>query len=136
MKDKKNLKISIIIPTWNRKKKLLRLLNIIIAKFQKQKIIYEIIICDSFSTDGTQIAVSKNYGKNKNIRYENIKNNNDEFYKERINKIKSVNWRSKLNHFAFQLNNPLSIFMRNICLKYLTKNEKFLKSYLGKVYRN
>ena len=76
MKDKKNLKISIIIPTWNRKKKLLRLLNIIIAKFQKQKIIYEIIICDSFSTDGTQIAVSKNYGKNKNIRYENIKNNN------------------------------------------------------------
>jgi len=71
-----------------------------------------------------------------NDLFENIKNNNDEFYKERINKIKSVNWRSKLNHFAFQLNNPLSIFMRNICLKYLTKNEKFLKSYLGKVYRN
>ena len=71
-----------------------------------------------------------------NDLFENIKNNNDEFYKERINKIKSVNWRSKLNHFAFQLNNPLSIFMRNICLKYLTKNEKFLKCYLGKVYRN
>tara|TARA_B100001769_G_scaffold260602_1_gene241352 strand:- start:55 stop:1191 length:1137 start_codon:yes stop_codon:yes gene_type:complete len=68
--------------------------------------------------------------------FEKIKNNNDKFYKERINKINSVNWRSKLNYFAFHLKNPLSIFMRNICLKYLTKNEKFLESYLGKIYRN
>ena len=68
--------------------------------------------------------------------FENIKNNNDQFYKERINKINSINRRSKINHFAFHLKNPLSIFMRNICLKYLTKNEKFLESYLGKIYRN
>ena len=67
---------------------------------------------------------------------QNIKNNNDIFYKERINKINSVNWRSKLNHFAFHLKNPLSIFIRNICLKYLTKNEKFLENYLGKIYRD
>ena len=60
-----------------------------------------------------------------NDLFQNIKNNNDIFYKERINKINSVNWRSKLNHFAFHLKNPLSIFIRNICLKYLTKNEKF-----------
>jgi len=26
--------------------------------------------------------------------------------------------------------------MRNICLKYLTKNEKFLENYLGKIYRD
>jgi len=71
-----------------------------------------------------------------NDLFENIKNNNDKFYKERINKINSVNWRSKLNHFAFHLKNPLSIFMRNICLKYLTKNEKFLENYLGKIYRD
>ena len=68
--------------------------------------------------------------------FENIKNNNDKFYKERINKIKSVNWRSKLNHFAFHLKNPLSIFIRNICLKYLAKNEKFLENYLGRIYRD
>jgi len=71
-----------------------------------------------------------------NDLFENIKNNNDIFYNERINKINSVNWRSKLNHFAFHLKNPLSIFIRNICLKYLTKNEKFLENYLGKIYRD
>ncbi len=71
-----------------------------------------------------------------NDLFQNIKNNNDIFYKERINKINSVNWRSKLNHFAFHLKNPLSIFIRNICLKYLTKNEKFLENYFGKIYRD
>ena len=71
-----------------------------------------------------------------NDLFENIINNNDKFYNERINKINSVNRRSKINHFAFHLKNPLSIFMRNVCLKYLTKNEKFLESYLGKIYRN
>ena len=71
-----------------------------------------------------------------NDLFENIINNNDKFYNERINKINSINRRSKINHFAFHLKNPLSIFMRNVCLKYLTKNEKFLESYLGKIYRN
>ena len=71
-----------------------------------------------------------------NDLFEYIKNNNDKFYKRRIKKINSVNWRSKINLFAFHLKNPFFIFMRNICLKYLTKNEKFLESYLGKIYRN
>ena len=71
-----------------------------------------------------------------NDLFEDIKNNNTKLYKERIDKINSVNWRSKLNHFAFHLKNPLSIFIRNICLKYLTKNEKFLENYLGKIYRD
>ena len=71
-----------------------------------------------------------------NDLFENIKNNNDKFYKRRINKINSINWRSKINHFAFHLKNPLSIFIRNIFLKYLTKNEKFLENYLGKIYRD
>ena len=71
-----------------------------------------------------------------NDLYEDIKNNNSRFYKDRIKKIKLVNRRSKLNHFAFHLKSPLFTFIRNICLKYLTKNEKFLESYLGKIYRN
>ena len=71
-----------------------------------------------------------------NDLYEDIKNNNSRFYKDRIKKINSVNWRSKLNLFAFHLKSPLFTFIRNICLKYLTKNEKFLESYLGKIYRN
>ena len=71
-----------------------------------------------------------------NDLYEYIKNNNSRFYKDRIKKINSVNWRSKLNHFAFHLKSPLFTLIRNICLRYLTKNEKFLESYLGKIYRN
>ena len=47
-----------------------------------------------------------------------------------------INSRSNLNHFAFHLSNPLNIFFRNICLKYLSKNDKFLENYLGKVYSN
>ena len=71
-----------------------------------------------------------------NDLFKDIKNDSDKNYKYRINKIYSINWRSKLNHLLFHLKNPLLIFMRNICLKYLTKNEKFLENYLGKIYKN
>jgi len=71
-----------------------------------------------------------------NDLFEDIKNDSDRYYNQRINKIKSVNWRSKLNHLAFHLKNPFFTFIRNISLKYLTKNERFLKNYLGKIYRN
>ena len=43
-----------------------------------------------------------------------------------------VNIRSKFNQFAFHLSNPLTTFVRNIFLKRLVKNKKFLESYLGK----
>ena len=64
---------------------------------------------------------------------ENDKENN--YYKVRVNKTKMVNKRSKFNQFAFHLSNPLAIFFRNISLKKLVKNKKFLESYLGNVYR-
>ena len=59
-----------------------------------------------------------------------------DFFKNRVNKTKIVNIRSKFNQFAFHLSNPLTIFFRDIFLKRLVKNKKFLESYLGKVYRN
>ncbi len=68
--------------------------------------------------------------------FKDIKNGTDKYYKKRIIKIESVNMRSKLNHLVFHLKNPLFTFLRNISLKYLTNNEKFLESYLGKIYRN
>ena len=66
---------------------------------------------------------------------ENITNSNN-IYKDRINKILLVNKRSKFNHFAFHLTNPIIIMIRNLILKYLSKNKKFLESYLGTIYRN
>ena len=69
--------------------------------------------------------------------FKSIENSTESnFFKNRINKTKMVNTRSKINQFAFHLSNPLTIFFRNIFLKRLVKNKKFLESYLGKVYRN
>ena len=68
--------------------------------------------------------------------FESIENNFDtNFFKNRVNKTKMVNNRSKLNQFAFHLSNPLTVYFRNIFLKKLVKNKKFLESYLGKIYR-
>ena len=58
------------------------------------------------------------------------------FLKNRVSKIRMVNNRSKFNQFAFHLSNPLTIFLRNIFLKRLVKNKKFLETYLGKIYKD
>ena len=69
--------------------------------------------------------------------FENIENNTESnFFKNRVDKIKMVNNRSKFNQFAFHLSNPLTTFLRNIFLKRLVKNKKFLEGYLGKIYKN
>ena len=60
----------------------------------------------------------------------------DDLYKNRISKISSINWRSKINHFSFHLSNPINVLIRNIILKKLSKNKNFLENYLGKIYRN
>ena len=69
--------------------------------------------------------------------FKSIENNTeDDFFKKRVSKTKMVNNRSKLNQFAFHLSNPLTIFLRNLFLKRLVKNKKFLEAYLGKIYNN
>ena len=69
--------------------------------------------------------------------FENIENNTESnFFKNRVDKIKMVNNRSKFNQFAFHLSNPLTTSLRNIFLKRLVKNKKFLEGYLGKIYKN
>ncbi len=68
--------------------------------------------------------------------FDNIINNKDHFYDSRASKVKMVNNRSKINQFAFHLSNPIIIFFRNIFLKILTKNKKFLENYLGRIYKN
>ena len=68
--------------------------------------------------------------------FENIINNKSNFYENRVAKVKMINNRSKLNQFAFHASNPVIVFFRNISLKLLTKNKKFLENYLGKIYNN
>jgi salicylate hydroxylase len=68
--------------------------------------------------------------------FNNIINNKSNFYNNRVSKVKMINNRSKLNQFAFHLSNPIIVFFRNISLKILTKNKKFLENYLGKIYKS
>ena len=69
--------------------------------------------------------------------FESIENNTESnFFRNRVKKTKMVNNRSKLNQFAFHLSNPLTTLLRNILLKRLVKNKKFLEDYLGKIYKN
>jgi len=69
--------------------------------------------------------------------FKSIENNTESnFFKNRVFKTKMVNNRSKFNQFAFHLSNPLMTFFRNIFLKRLVKNKRFLNSYLGKIYKD
>ena len=69
--------------------------------------------------------------------FKNIENNTEsEFFKNRVNKTKMVNNRSKFNQFAFHLSSPITTFIRDIFIKRLVKNRQFLESYLGKIYKN
>ena len=70
-----------------------------------------------------------------NDLFSDIKNNTSNYNKKRIIKTKQIILRSHINHFAFHLSNPLNKFIRNLLLKYLTKNKNFLENYLGKIYK-
>ena len=68
--------------------------------------------------------------------YESLKNGNNEFTNQRIERTKMINKKSKFNYFAFHLSNPFMAFARDLIMRYLVKNKKFIGSYLGKIYRN
>jgi len=68
--------------------------------------------------------------------YKNLENEDNQFNFERIERTKMIDRKSKFNYFAFHLSNPLLIFVRNTLMKYLVKNNKFINSYLGKIYKN
>jgi len=78
----------------------------------------------------------QNIWEKNNVFEASPNNNKKNYYENRVAKVKMINNRSKLNQFAFQVSNPVIVFFRNISLRILTKNKKFLESYLGKIYKN
>ena len=68
--------------------------------------------------------------------YESLKNGNNEFTNQRIERTKMINKKSKFNYFVFHLSNPFMTFARDLTMRYLVKNKKFIDSYLGKIYKN
>ena len=71
-----------------------------------------------------------------NELFNDLNDNSSNYYKTRILKTKQINSRSSINHFAFHLANPVNVFLRNIFLKYFSKNKNFLENYLGKIYKS
>ena len=66
-------------------------------------------------------------------------NNNDVcniYFKKRSERIKLIKKRSNLNFFAFHISNPAVKAIRDAILKRLVKRKSFIRSYLGKVYKN
>jgi len=67
--------------------------------------------------------------------YKNFQNDNNRFTNQRIKRTKMINKRSKFNYFVFHLSNPFMTFVRDLSMKYLIKNKKFINSYLRKIYK-
>ena len=63
------------------------------------------------------------------------KNFQNIYFQKRLKRIKLIDNRSKINYHSFHLSNSLLIKTRNFLLKKITKNDKFLNSYLGNVYQ-
>ena len=70
-----------------------------------------------------------------NLLKEN-KLDSDTYFKLRSKRAKIVRKRSNLNFVAFHFSNSLTQNIRNMILRFLVKRKKFIKSYLGKVYKN
>ena len=106
-------------------------------KFQKPKSNNIFLIGDAFYSFPPSFAQGASQSiESANELFNDLRSKTSNYYKKRISRTKQINSRSNLNHFAFHLSNPLNIIFRNICLKYLSKNKKFLENYLGKVYNN
>ena len=68
--------------------------------------------------------------------YQNFENENNQYNKERIKRTKMIDRKSRLNYFAFHISNTLMSFVRNLLMRNLVRNRKFIDSYLGKIYKN
>jgi salicylate hydroxylase len=71
-----------------------------------------------------------------NELFKNFENDITQFNDTRIKRTKMIDRKSKFNYFIFHISNPLICFLRNILMKHLVRNNRFINSYLGKIYKN
>jgi salicylate hydroxylase len=64
------------------------------------------------------------------------KNAHNIYFKNRSERVKSIKKRSDLNFLAFHISNSIIKKIRNTILKRLVKNDSFINSYLGEVYKD
>ena len=107
------------------------------SKIYEQKDEKIFIIGDAFFTFPPSFA----QGASQSIEvaydlYKMFENDRDEFLKKISIRVKKINRRSKFNNFTFHLSNRFMVFIRNILMRYLLKNKRFINIYLGKIYNN
>ena len=113
----------------------------IISKFKNLNLIQNIDITGISEKEKKVLEKNLKIFLNKNIfliRKEEVVKliNNNNFFDIRLKRVKMINSRSNFNQFAFHLSNPIMTKFRNIFLRLLTNNKKFLQSYLGKIYKS
>ena len=59
----------------------------------------------------------------------------NEYFKNRLERINLINKRSKFNYYGFHISNPILKIFRNKILKSFVNNKRFINSYLGKIYK-
>ena len=64
----------------------------------------------------------------------NNENSSERYFFDRVERIKMIDRRSKLNHLIFHISNPILVLIRNVFLKIIVNNKIFLNKYLGKIY--
>jgi len=69
-----------------------------------------------------------------NLLVENKKNIENIYFEKRLKKTTMIDYRSRLNYFAFHFSSPVLKILRNQFLKRLTKSKIFINQYLGKIY--
>ena len=70
-----------------------------------------------------------------NLINDNRYNIQNLYFQNRLKRTSLIKKRSKLNYFSFHISNSILKILRNKILKVLIKNQEFIKSYLGKVYK-
>ena len=69
------------------------------------------------------------------LKNDKLDKDND-YFELRAKRAKIIRSRSSFNFFVFHFSNSIMQKIRNIFLKFLVKRKFFVKSYLGKVYKN
>jgi len=120
-----NKEISIIIPTYQRSRQLDQILKSLCSQLMPENKV-EVIICDSFSKDGSEELIKKKYVNNKkvNLKYININENV-------LSAKRNIGIRNSSFNYLILIDDdciPDKDFIKNYCLDFDVSDKKTILS--------
>jgi salicylate hydroxylase len=70
-----------------------------------------------------------------NLLKDNNENMHETYFNNRSKRLKIIKKRSDFNFLMFHFSTSVAKIIRNLILKYLVKNKKFISYYLGEIYK-